>query len=102
MIIVNLILICLFIVLGIIFGIQNGAQRVDMNFFYWGVKDIPFVLALIEALAVGMIVAIVIATINEIKNKNFIRRLKREIKDMSEELAALRNLPLEEDEKGGE
>ena len=102
MIIVNLILICLFIVLGIIFGIQNGTQRVDLNFLYWGAKDIPFVLALIEATAVGMVVAIVIATVNEIKNKNVIRVLKREIKNMSEELAALRNLPLEEGEKGEE
>ena len=95
-----LIIICVFVLLALLFGLQNAAQYVrEVHFLYWKATNIPLILVLFQALAVGVLFALVLAAVFEIKLRNRIRRQKKEIKELSEELSALRSLPLQEPDK---
>jgi len=95
-----LIIICVFVLLALLFGLQNAAQYVrEVNFLYWKATNIPLILVLFQALAVGVLFALVLAAVFEIKLRNRIRRQKKQIKELNEELSALRSLPLQESDK---
>lgn len=95
-----LLVICVFVLLAILFGLQNASQYVEeVNFLYWQATNVPLILVLFQALAVGVLFALVLAAIFEIKLRSKIRRQKKQIKELNEELSALRSLPLQEPEK---
>ena len=95
-----LVIICVFVLLALLFGLQNASQYVEeVNFLYWKAANVPLILVLFQALAVGVLFALILAAIFEIKLRNRLRRQKKQIKDLNEELSALRSLPLQESEK---
>lgn len=95
-----LIIICVFVLLAILFGLQNASQYVEeVNFLYWKTANVPLILVLFQALALGVLFALILAAIFEIKLRRRIRQQGRHIKELTEELSALRSLPLQESEK---
>ncbi len=89
------------ILLLTILGIQNGNTTTDVVLFTKSFKDVPLTLVMIEAFAIGIIVAVIIAGINEIRIRQKIWELEKKNKELSEEVKALRNLPLNEVKKEG-
>jgi len=95
-----LIIICIFVLFALLFGLQNASEYVDqVNFLYWQATNIPLIIVLFQALAVGVLFALILAAIFEIKLRKRIRRQKKQINELSEELSALRSLPLQESER---
>lgn len=95
-----LIIICVFVLLALLFGLQNASQYVhEVNFLYWQATNIPLIIVLFQALAVGVLFALILAAIFEIRLRKRIRRQNKQIKELNEELSALRSLPLQESEK---
>ncbi len=83
-------------------GIQNGNTTTDVVLFTKSFKDVPLTFVMIEAFAIGIIVAVIIAGISEIRIRQKIWELEKKNKELSEEVKALRNLPLNEVKEGGE
>jgi uncharacterized integral membrane protein len=86
----------IFTIMGMIIGTQNGNTLVDVSILIWTFKDLPLTLVLIETFAIGVIFTLLVAIIDEIRIKNRLWKSHREIKELKKELAALRNLPVEE------
>lgn len=86
----------IFTILGMIIGTQNGNSLVDVSILIWTFKGLPLTLVLIETFALGVFFTIIVAIIDEIRLKNRIWRSQNEIKELKKELAALRNIPVEE------
>jgi uncharacterized integral membrane protein len=86
----------IFTILGMIIGTQNGGTLVDVSILIWTFKDMPLTLVLIETFAIGVFFTIIVAIIDEIRLKNRIWRSQKEINELKKELAALRNIPVEE------
>ncbi len=97
-----LVIICIFVLLALLFGLQNASQYVEeVNFLYWKAVSIPLILVLFQALAVGVLFALILAAVFEIRLRRKIRRQNKQIKELNEELTALRSLPLQEPEREG-
>jgi uncharacterized integral membrane protein len=86
----------IFTIFGMIIGTQNGNSLVDVSILIWTFKDLPLTLVLIETFAIGVFFTIIVAIIDEIRLKNRIWRFQSEIRELKKELAALRNIPVEE------
>ncbi len=86
----------IFTILGMIIGTQNGNTLVDVSILTWTFKDLPLTLVLIETFALGVFFTIIVSVIDEIRLKNRVWRCNKDIKDLKAELAALRNIPVEE------
>jgi len=54
-------------------------------------------LVIIESVVIGIVFAFIIMAISEIRLRRAIRNKERDIKNLKEELAAVRNLPIEEE-----
>ncbi|KPJ50889.1 hypothetical protein AMJ40_01435 [candidate division TA06 bacterium DG_26] len=97
---VYLLIICIFVLLALLFGLQNASQYVgEVNFLYWRATNIPLILVLFQALAVGVVFTLILAAVFEIKLRRRIRRQSKQIRELTEELSALRSLPLQESER---
>lgn len=86
----------IFTIVGMIIGTQNGTTLVDVSILIWTFKDLPLTLVLIETFAIGVFFTIIVAIIDEVRLKNRAWRCQNEIKELKKELAALRNIPVEE------
>lgn len=84
----------LIVLLG--FAMLNVDQQVDVDFFIWQFQDVPLILVIFEAFIAGMLVWFLIAFVNELKLRNELRTLRRGHEELSRELQALRNQPLED------
>lgn len=91
-----------FVILAIIIGTQNGATFVDVYLLKWHFKDLPLSIVLIEAIVLGMFFVIVIGGVNEFRLRNRLRLRAKEIRELKQELDALRSLPVSEMEEVGE
>lgn len=65
-----------------------------VNVFQESFRDQPLGLVLLVTAAVGMILAFLISLLSEIKLRRTIWMQRREIKKLTTEITALRNLPL--------
>lgn len=92
---------CLAILFLTILGIQNGNTMTDVVIFTRSFNDVPLTLVLIEAFAVGIMVAIIVAGINELRIRQRMWELERKNKELTEEIKALRSVPLNEIKKEG-
>lgn len=86
----------IFTVLGVIIGTQNGNTLVDVSLLTRTFHNVPLTLVLIETFALGIVFAIIVAVIDEIKLKNRLWKTQRELNTLKKELTTLRNLPVEE------
>ncbi|NIM19766.1 MAG: DUF1049 domain-containing protein [Candidatus Latescibacteria bacterium] len=79
-------------------GMKNADQTVDFSFFTKTYESLSLNLLMLIVFAAGMVFSFLIAAINEFQLRNTISSQRRGIRRLEEELAALRNLPLEEGE----
>lgn len=87
---------CFAILFLTILGIQNGNTMTDVVIFTRSFNDVPLTLVMIEAFALGIIVTIIIAGINELRIRQRLWELEKKNKELTEEIKALRNVPLNE------
>lgn len=92
---------CFAILFLTILGIQNGNTMTDVIIFTRYFNDVPLTLVMIESFALGIIVAIIIAGINELRIRQRIWELEKKNKELTDEIKALRNVPLNEIKKEG-
>jgi uncharacterized integral membrane protein len=95
------ILIILIVIFAFIVGGQNSGERVTLQLFNKIWPDLPLVLVLIEAIAFGVVITILIYIVNEILLRRRIWRQNHEIKRLKEEVKALQNFPLTEESGEG-
>jgi uncharacterized integral membrane protein len=84
------------------FALQNLEQRTVVRFWNWQSAELPIILVLFEAFVVGLLVWFLVAIFHELQLRSEIRRIRKEHRKLQEELTALRNLPLEEDQRAEE
>ena len=94
---VIIILTAIFAIIFITIGIQNGGTVVDVSVLTWHFTQVPLTLVMIECLALGVFITIIVAGINEIRLRHNLWNCEKEKKKLAEELKALRNLPLTEE-----
>lgn len=87
------------IILGIIIGTQNGNTLVTFHLLKWRFEDISLTLLLIESLLFGIVIAIIVAGINQIKLRLQMRDLKIKNRNLEKEIKAIKNMPFEEVEE---
>jgi uncharacterized integral membrane protein len=81
----------------VVFFAANHTERITgVNLLYQRWVNVPAFLALFVAFVAGMLVAFVLTFVQYLKGQAAARRLAQEVKDLKEELSALRNLPIED------
>jgi uncharacterized integral membrane protein len=88
--------IALLLILLLGFSMLNLDQRVNIDLLLWQFQDVPLILVIFEAFIIGMLIWFLIAFVNELKLRGELRALTRDRDEVSRELLALRNQPLEE------
>ncbi|MFQ5510337.1 MAG: LapA family protein [Candidatus Krumholzibacteriia bacterium] len=83
-------------------GMNNADQRVDFTFFTKVFPQMTLNLLLLVVFAAGMVFSFLIFIFSEFQLRHTVSQKQREVYRLERELAALRNLPLEEGDSGGE
>jgi uncharacterized integral membrane protein len=86
------------LIFGIVIGIQNGNTVVDFHLLKWHFENVHLILLVIESIAVGFFITIILAGVNTIKMKLQTREIIKENQNLQKEIKALKNLPFEEGE----
>jgi uncharacterized integral membrane protein len=94
----NLVIIVL-ITLIVGFAIYNSSERIEVNLYGSEYYDVPMIFVAFWAMVVGMIISFAIGVSYYFRSYAELRNQKEENKKLLEEITALRNLPLEEEEK---
>ncbi len=85
------------IILAILgFSLQNSTQ-ITVKIWTWESKAIPMYLVLYVAFALGIIVAALVATFNQVSQKVALYKANKEIKSLREEVDRLRTASLDEE-----
>jgi uncharacterized membrane protein YciS (DUF1049 family) len=79
-------------------GMNNADQRVHFTFFTRVYENLSLNLLLLIVFAAGMVFSFIISILNEFQLQAVISRLRKQCRQLENELSALRNLPLEESE----
>ena len=87
------------IILGIIVGTQNGNTLVTFHLLKWKFEDISLTLLLIESILIGIVIAVIIAGVNQIKLRLQMRQLRIKNRSLEREIKAIKNMPFEEVEE---
>ena len=90
-----IILIALFAIFGIIFGVQNAAP-VEVHFFA-NEFTVPLMLVMVISFAGGTILAFILAVVDEIKLRGRIGKQQREVDTLKKELGTLKTIPTQEE-----
>jgi len=90
----------LFLILVVVvtgFAMLNGSERASVVVWPGSVVfyEVPLVLLLFEAFVLGAIVWFVVSVFHEVSLRTTIRRLKRENRDLNQEIAGLRSISLD-------
>ncbi len=85
-----------------LFFTQNSGQSVDLHLLHWEYLAIPLYYIMIGGFLCGILVSIVVGGIREVRFRNRIRGLTRDLKDRDLEITELRSLPLHEMDESGE
>ncbi len=97
MAIVRWILITVLLLALVSFMGQNQSKPVVIEFFTWESPKIPLAYALFIAFCLGVILHLLFSLLKQFQLQAEIRRHKRQIRKLYEELEQLRNLAIEED-----
>ncbi len=92
------IIVIIFVVFGTVILAQNGSELITLHLLGRTMPNISLSLVIIESAVVGAVFAFIIMVINEIRLRRVLRMKEKEVKNLKEELGAIRNLPLEEEE----
>ena len=86
-------------IIGVLWvGMNNADQTVDFSFFTKSYPNLSLNLLLFLVFAAGMVFAFLIFVFSEFQLRHAISRKQRDVIRLERELAALRNLPLEQSE----
>lgn len=91
------IIIVIFAIFGIIIGAQNFSTLVTVNILRKQIIDVPLTFVIIYSVAAGIILAFILAIIDQIRLKAMISRHKRTIDELRAELGSLKTIPAEEE-----
>ena len=86
----------LVLVVMAVFFTQNSGQSVDLHLLNWDYLDIPLYYVMLGGFLAGLLVSLIVGGIREVKLRNRIRTLNRDLKDRDNEISELRSLPLRE------
>ncbi len=86
-----------FMLIVLLFAIQNQEQTVSIRFLNWISPNLPLYLLLYIAFASGILMWVLLSIMNILRLNNQIHRLQRENKKVKEELNHLRNASIEEE-----
>ena len=86
----------LLFLLAITFSLKNNEMVAIKYYFQLESFDLPLYLLVFFSVILGILIGGIEGVIERIKSGNVIRKLKKEMKKMEEELTSLRNLPLTE------
>jgi uncharacterized membrane protein YciS (DUF1049 family) len=75
---------------------NNADQRVDFNFFAKEYLGLSLNLLILLVFGTGMVFSFLIAVISEFNLRTQISQYRKDVTRLERELAALRNLPLED------
>jgi uncharacterized integral membrane protein len=89
------------IILIVGFAIYNSDERISVNLYGKQYYDFPMIFVTFWALVVGMLISFALGISYYFKMYAELRDQRRENRKLVEEITALRNLPLEEEEKNG-
>ena len=89
------IIVVVFVVFGTLILAQNATQ-VTLTLLGRTIET-NLSLVIIESVVIGIVFAFIIMAISEIRLRRAIRNKERDIKNLKEELAAVRNLLIEEE-----
>lgn len=90
-----ILIIVIFLLVG--FLVQNSEEQVSVNIFGWTSPVWPLSYMLFLAGFVGYVLSFLVAIVNQLRLRAQIAHLKREHRQVREELDRLRNLAIEED-----
>lgn len=86
-------------IIGVLWiGMNNADQTVDFSFFTKEYPSLSLNLLLFIVFAAGMVFSFLIFVFSEFQLRHVISRQQRNVARLERELAALRNLPLEQSE----
>ena len=92
----------LIILIGVIsllwLGMQNAGEKVDFRFFTRDFLDLDLNLFMLLVFVAGMVFSFLIAVVSEVQLRSRMAQHRREAIRLERELAALRNLPLDDAE----
>lgn len=93
-------LIFVIIVIGFMIGfmVLNSQQLVDIDIFGQKFYSVQVAMVCFFAFMAGMVFVLIFALADEIALRTTLHRMRKENKALHEELTALRNLPLKEEE----
>jgi len=83
------------VILG--FALQNQEQTIYVNIFRWTSPVLPLYFLLYIAFGIGLLFWFLMSSLNMLKTRNQIRRLKKDNQRIKEELNRLRNISIEEE-----
>lgn len=78
------------------FAMMNSAERATVSLGTMAFYDVPLVILLFEAFVLGAVVWFLVSIFHEVTLRRMIRRQKREISDLTQEISGLRNMSLED------
>lgn len=90
-----IIVIVLFALFGIIFGAQNTVT-VSLKLFAKSF-DVPLISVMIVSFGSGVVLAFVLAIVDEIRLRRKIQKQQKEIETLKRELGTLKTMPIEEE-----
>lgn len=92
-------LIFVIIVIGFMIGfmVLNADSKVNVDIFGQKIINISLSMVCFYAFIAGMVFVLIFALADEIVLRSSVHRLRKENKNLRDELGALRNLPFEEE-----
>ena len=97
--ILRTLVIIVLIILIVGFAIYNSEERISVNLYGKQYDYVPMIFVAFWALVVGMLISFALGIGYYFKMYSELRNQRRENHKLLEEITALRNLPLEEDEE---
>jgi len=95
MVIVRMVLILLAFVLLLVLALTNAQELATARVFGMTYEHVPVAFIMLYAFAFGALCVGIFSLISEIQLRARLRRLRKEIDALTDELAAFRNAPLE-------
>jgi uncharacterized integral membrane protein len=89
-------LILVLVAAALFFASYNQAYRTPLNLGFRQFDSVPVALLMIEAFILGMFMWFLISIFREAKLRSDLRTQRRKMKQLTDELVALRNAPVEE------
>jgi len=97
--ILRTLVIIVLIILIVGFAIYNSDERISVNLYGKQYFDVPMIFVAFWALVVGMLISFALGIGYYFKMYSELRNQRKENRKLLEEVTALRNLPLEEEEE---